>query len=254
MHDAHVHLDFMSNGEQVAARARRRGMGLLAATVTPTGYSRALGRFGEFDNVRIGWGMHPWWVEADASLGERQMRDASASVNFAVPNDARFIGEVGLDFGKRRLETRDEQLRAFTHIACSCAEQGSKLLSIHTVHAAKETLDVLESCGTLETCTCVFHWFTGPSDQLKRAIDMGCYFSAGPRMTATRKGHEYVKAIPAKRLLLETDAPPAENTNYPFEELCRELGEAAEAITAIKGPDALAVMDDTFARLFASLD
>ena len=240
MHDAHVHLDFMANAEQVASDAYSADIALFANTVTPDGWAAARARFIDFENVHVGWGMHPWWVD-----------DASASTLPSIPEDVRFVGEVGLDFSRRHEETRVAQLDAFQTIASTCAEQGGKIVSIHSVHAARETLDILESCGALESCTCLLHWYTGPSDQMKRAIVAGCYFSVGPRMVATAKGREYVKAIPAKQLLLETDAPPGQNVDYSLTELCHELDTVSQAISSIKGEDALETIDNTFARLFA---
>ena len=237
MHDAHVHLDFMESGEQVATDAAAAGTMLFANTVTPEGWEIARKRFAGFDNVRVGWGMHPWWVE---SIRERP----------AIPSDTRFIGEVGLDFGKKYAATRDAQLQAFTSIAQACALQGGKVVSIHSVHAAHEVLDVLESSGAAESCACIFHWFTGPSDQLKRAVMDGCFFSVGPRMVATGKGREYVKAIPAKQLLLETDAPPGQSVPYSFAELSAELTAVVNAVAAIKGSGVLEVVDSTFENLF----
>ena len=123
-------------------------------------------------------------------------RSADADELIALLPETRFVNEVGLDFGKRQADTVREQADAFRRIAAACAEQGGKVLSIHAVKAARETLDILEQAGTLESCTCVFHWYSGPSDQLKRAIDAGCLFSVNKRMLATGKGREYVKAIP----------------------------------------------------------
>lgn len=238
MHDAHVHLDFMSNGEQVAQAAGAAGVSLFATTVTPDDYLHARSRFGEFSNVRVGLGLHPWWIG--------QTRPPT----FDEIAQTRFIGEVGLDFGKKHGSTRDAQLAAFSDIARACASQGDKILSIHSVQAAREVLDVLETHGTMRSCTCIFHWYSGPSDQLKRAIDAGCYFSVGPRMALTRKGREYVKAIPAKRMLTETDAPPGRDVEFPFSELHDELTEVAQTIAAIKGEGALAEIESTFQKLF----
>ena len=70
-------------------------------------------------------------------------------------------------------------------------------------------------------------------------------------MVATAKGREYVKAIPTKQLLLETDAPPGQNVDYSLAELCHELDVVSQAISSIKGEDALETIDNTFARLFA---
>ena len=247
MHDAHVHLDFMTNAEQVAADAAAAGVGLFANTVTPEGYAAASTRFEAFDNVHLGCGLHPWWV--DGSSGQSQCLTFE-SLGLAQQS-MRYVGEVGLDLGKRHAETADAQIAAFKRIAHACSERGGLVISLHSVHAAQETLDILESSGALETCTCLFHWFTGPSDQLKRAVDAGCYFSVGPRMLATGKGREYVKAIPAKRLLLETDAPPGQGVTYSFDELNAELETAAAGIAAIKGEGVLETIDETFYTLFA---
>lgn len=224
MYDAHVHLDFMSNGEEVARDAAAAGVRLLAATVTPQGFVAARERFGTFDNVDLGLGLHPWWVEPDRAT-------ADVDVFLELLPETQFVSEIGLDFGKRHLETRAAQTEAFTRIARACAEAGGKTLSIHAVHAAGDAIDILEEAGTLESCTCIFHWFTGPSDQLKRAIAAGCLFSVGTRMLATGKGREYVKAIPADQLLTETDAPPEQGVPYSFAELRAEL----ERVNELRG-------------------
>ena len=233
MHDMHCHLAFMANGEDVAAEAQENGTLLFANTVTMDEYDKARKRFGAFDNVRIGLGTHPWW--ADGSF------DADRFEKLA--EHERFIGEIGLDLGRRHEENRQAQLDAFETAAGICARQGNKIVSLHAVHSSAEVLDVLERTGVLQTCTCIFHWFTGPSDLLKRAISAGCRFSAGPRMLVTGKGREYVKAIPAGQLLLETDAPPKQGQRYSYVELRAELEKAANTIAAFKGEDTLAVIE-----------
>lgn len=234
MHDMHCHLAFMENGEAVAAEAQAAGTLLFANTVTPDEWRLAKERFGSFPNVTVGFGMHPWWVDGTCEIGEELDREQ--------PD---IIGEVGLDFGKRHADTRDKQLRTFEEVARWAAERGGKLLSVHSVHAAKETLDVLERTGALESCACIFHWFTGPSDLLKRAVLAGCYFSVGHRMVATGKGREYVKAIPVKQLLLETDDPPEQGQAYSYTELRANLQTVASAVDGIKGDEALGVIAQT---------
>ena len=225
LYDAHVHLDFMTNGEEVAAEAAADGCRLFSVTVTPEGFLTARERFSAFDNVDVGLGLHPWWIK----------RSDDASLLVGLLDETKFVGEIGLDFGKRHDSTHDEQLEAFSTIVRACAEQGGKTISIHSVHAAREVLDLLESAGTLGTCTCIFHWYSGPSDQLKRAIDAGCWFSVNERMLATKRGREYVKAIPRKRLLFETDAPPEQGMPYSYAELRAELERVEAQIRAIRG-------------------
>ena len=43
--------------------------------------------------------------------------------------------------------------------------------------------------------------------QLKKAIELGGYFSINPRMLKTKSGLEVINTVPIERMLLETDAP-----------------------------------------------
>ena len=233
MHDMHCHLAFMENGEDVAADAQAAGTLLFANTVSMREYAAARKRFAAFDNVRVGLGTHPWWADDTFDIDRFER----------LALHERFIGEIGLDLGRRHEENRKAQLDAFVLAANICARQANKVISLHAVHASAEVLEILESTCAIHTCTCVFHWFTGPSELLKRAVQAGCFFSVGPRMLATGKGREYVKAIPASQMLLETDAPPEQGQRYSYAELRAELEKAAEGIAAIKGAEALAIID-----------
>lgn len=234
LHDMHCHLAFIENGEEVAAEALAAGTLLFANTVTPDEYRAARLRFASFDNVTVGFGMHPWWVSDNRDLIP-DLCDLNPSI----------IGEIGLDFGRRHAHTREQQLHAFETIVRWASERGGKIISLHSVHATAEVMDLLQSSGTLKSCTCIFHWFTGPSDLLKRAIGAGCFFSVGPRMLATGKGREYVKAIPAHQLLLETDAPPKQGQRYSFAALNGELEAAATEVARIKGESTLETINCT---------
>ena len=270
MHDMHCHLGFMVNGEEVATDARAADTLLFANTVTPTEWLDARERYSRFDNVAIGFGMHPWWVlggnaaetaDDGSAKSQRERRreaqqrvlahaqhaseeaEAEAQRNKVITlldeHDPILIGEVGLDFGWNHVSSRSEQLAMFSAIASWAAKREGKLLSIHAVKASQEAFDILRQTGALESCTCVFHWFTGPSDLLKLAVQAGCYFSCGPRMLATGKGREYVKAIPADQLLLETDAPPRQGMLYSYSNLRSELERVATSVVSLKGESIL---------------
>lgn len=277
LHDMHCHLDFITGGEQVAAEARTAGTMIYANTVTPEGYVATRKQFASFDNVRVGFGMHPWWAAGEPTphqpndnrtKSQRAAHEAAAEqallkTELTEPERKRqaeilelleganpiYIGEVGLDFGWRHQASRLAQVSVFEAIAQWAARKGDRVLSLHCIKSSREVLEILESTGTLDSCTCIFHWFSGPSDMLKRAIDAGCYFSCGKRMLDTGKGREYVKAIPARKLLLETDAPPERDMAYSFADLHRDLEIAADAIVAIKGEGVLETIDQTTKRL-----
>ena len=244
LHDAHVHLDYMADGAAVAAQAAEEGFLLFSNTVTPDGYEAARDELGPFPNVRVGLGLHPWHIGPAETLDRPIERFA------CLVSETRFVGEVGLDFGKRHEAAADAQMRAFRAVAGACAAHGGKVISVHAVKSAKHVLDILEESGALDTCTCILHWYSGPSDELARAIALGCRFSVGPRMLATKRGREYAKAIPAAQMLFETDAPPAYGEAYTFAELKGELDAAASSIAAIKGPAALDLIEEAARALF----
>lgn len=154
-----------------------------------------------------GLGLHPWWVASDSQQRALQLAEFDRHLS-----ETCFVGEVGLDFSRRRAATKQAQVEAFDHIARSCAHLSRetsvpRVLSIHCVHAFDDAFSILSSAGCLESCICVFHWFSGSFDQLRLAIDEDCYFSVSERMLSGGKGREYAKVIPQSRLLLETDAP-----------------------------------------------
>ena len=140
--------------------------------------------------------------QLDARGGDRLAERAAGGL-FEQPER---LGEVGLDFAPRRDGTQERQLAAFERVASAC-DQGGKVVSIHAVRAATQVLDVLERHRSCERNVCIIHWFSGTSDELTRAVRLGCRFSVGTRMLATKRGRAYVRAIPPDRLLLETDLP-----------------------------------------------
>ena len=160
-------------------------------------------------NVSLGLGLHPWRVSADAAIAHAQVDDV-----LQLLSDAWLIGEVGLDFSPKHANTRDNQLAAFRAIAqaavrCGAAHGASvrpRVLSIHAVQAAGEALEILQETGCLDACICIFHWFSGTSDQLVAARRAGCYFSFGSRALATKRGRAYAAQLPAHRVLYESDA------------------------------------------------
>lgn len=116
-------------------------------------------------------------------------------------------------------------------------DQADKLISIHAVQSTGTVLDLLEAHGTCERHRCIFHWFSGTSDELARARDLGCFFSVGPRMLASRRGREYARQIPLDRLLLETDMPSREGETLPASVWHAELNNALTGIAQLKNVD-----------------
>lgn len=232
--DMHCHLGFADNAHELAAALAVRGGGALSATVEPDEFVRMRDVLADEPAVHVGLGLHPWWLD-EGRCGEEDVARCAE-----LAHKARFIAEIGLDFGKRREASRDVQMDAFRRICAVAGEAGGKVLSLHAVGAAAEVLDVLEGTGCLTfggegSCDCILHWYSGPSDQLQRAVHLGCFFSINPRMLQTKRGREYARILPADRLLLETDLPPSAGGVFDPDELLGTLSDTLEALEALRG-------------------
>ena len=65
-------------------------------------------------------------------------------------------------------------------------------------------LDILEEEGQAPV---VFHWYSGSLANLKRALDLGHFFSINPAMFDSPNGRKIVASLPQERVLTESDGP-----------------------------------------------
>lgn len=248
--DAHCHLDFMSNADEVARDAGAMGLAILATTVDPRGYQRFRPIADACENVRVAVGLHPWWV-ADGRCGEKDV-SLAASIAEAEP----LVGEVGIDLSPRHVPkgSRHAQEEALGRICQSCTRRSGRggardtqahptVLSIHSVRAATQALDILEETGCLTTCRPVFHWFSGTGEELTRAVRAGCWFSVNEMMLSTRRGREYARQVPEDRLLTETDLPPEQGEPFSAERIAASLERTLGLLAEIRGDDVESLAD-----------
>ena len=227
--DTHCHLGWFADPVATARDAARENLELLAVTVTPDEHLSLREPLADEANVLLAAGLHPWWV--------RRPEDADALI--AVLPGVRFVGEVGLDAAPGHVGTWTAQLETFERICATCAEtsgpEAPKVLSIHAVRAASAVLDALERTGSAERCRCVLHWFSGSSEELWRAVRLGCRFSLGERALATRRGREYARILPAELLLAETDLPEKRGSDSRAAEVLASLERTVSAVAAARG-------------------
>ena len=243
--------------------ASRVPAGVLCVTVEPSEFERVAGLADGTPQVRVGLGLHPWWV-ADGRCG-----CADVARFEALAQDACFIGEVGLDLSPRWEKSREVQLTVFERVVAACVSScegllpdglpddvrsnGSrgfsdrpsgaaapfsrKVISLHAVRAAGEVMDVLERHDAFARHACIFHWFSGTSDELQRAIRLGAYFSIGKRMLVARRGAAYARAIPEDRLLLETDYPGEPCSVATCAEWSDQMEDALSLLAEVRNED-----------------
>lgn len=236
--DMHCHLDRMANGLDVAKEASGRGIGIFCTTVTPHDALRAMESFDCRANVRVGVGFHPWWVDCETQTsGEDSDRAIECAAALAAQSD--HIGEIGLDFSPAHAHSATAQLAAFELIVHACAEhpRSGRVISLHAVRSANKVLNMLERYDLHRQAACIFHWFSGTSNDLARLRNLGCYISVNERMLAARRGREYARQMPIERLLLETDAPEQLDTAHTAAQIEASLARTLHELALIRSAD-----------------
>ncbi|PRB41574.1 hydrolase TatD [Arthrobacter sp. MYb23] len=196
MIDFHCHLDLYPNPVDIAEEARRRNIGVLSVTTTPSAWrgtsNLALGN----PAIRTALGLHP-------QLASERIHEMPLFKDLLPETD--FVGEVGLDGSPENQGTRHDQQIVFRDILRACDQAGGRVISVHSRNAASAVMDQLER--HLRTGTAILHWFSGNKTELRRAIARDCWFSVGPSMLVGAKGQSLVSAMPRNRVLLESDGP-----------------------------------------------
>lgn len=229
----------MANAAEVASEARNLGLVLFDTTVTPEDNATARQIFDNAENIRVGIGLHPWWV-AGGETDNGSRKNANAADRAALlAASAQYVGEVGLDFSPRHQVSAPQQIQAFELIMAACAERpiAGRIISIHAVQAARTVLDILERFDLTHQASCMFHWFSGTSDELVRARTCGCLFSVNARMLNSKRGREYARQIPEQQLLIETDAPPQLDSPYHAQAIVEELDATLDSLAELRDTD-----------------
>lgn len=228
--DFHCHLDLYPDHAALIRECDLEGIATLAVTTTPKAWPRNRDLAKTSSHVRVALGLHPQLVAE---------REAELPLFVRYLEEARYVGEIGLDAGPRFYRSFEAQERVFAHVLAACAEQGDKILTLHSVRAVGKVLDHLERDLPPDRGRVVLHWFTGTVAEARRASERGCFFSINSEMLRSPKHRQLVVSLPPDRLLTETDGPFVMSEGLPVRpravaqtvaDLATLLGETAEAM------------------------
>lgn len=194
--DLHCHLDLYDDFVSAVQEAEQAEVFTLTVTTTPKAWPRNLEITQSTRFVRAALGLHPQLVHERAgeiSLWEEYLPQT------------RYVGEVGIDAGPRYYRSLDLQKEIFRHVLQKCSQAENKILTVHSIRAAKHVLDLIEQ--NLTGGTVILHWFNGSKSEAQRASDLGCYFSINAEMLSNARGQHLVSDLPIDRLLTESDGP-----------------------------------------------
>jgi TatD DNase family protein len=233
-----THESFQHDFDAVLARAHEHGVVQMVVTgASSEGSEQALALAHAHPGVLYATaGVHPhhaidYHADTDALL-RRLAREP----------EVRAVGEMGLDY-HRNYSPREVQLRVFEQQLAIAVELQMPVF-LHQRDAHADFLALLKSARDALPAA-VVHCFTDTREALYDYLDLDCHIGITGWLCDERRGthlREFVREIPADRLMIETDSPyllprtvrpkPSHRRNEPMflghicEELARDRGEA----------------------------
>jgi TatD DNase family protein len=216
--DTHAHLNdgrLLPQAESIAAAMDADGLSRIINVAWDVASAEtAVNLAGHFEPFYAVVGIHPH----EAKNADRQAYDKLISL--AGHPKTLAYGEIGLDFFYD-LSERDVQKRVF--IEQLEIAHGLKLpVVVHLRDAYGEMLSILKEKRSDLAYGLVLHCYSGSEEMVREFSRFDAYFSFGGAITFKNANKEPVlRAVPADRLMLETDCPymtPVPyrgQTNYP---------------------------------------
>lgn len=232
--DSHVNLhgeQFQDDLDAVVTRAREAKITtMLTICCKVSEFSEVLSVAKRYDNLWASVGTHPHEARENPNIKAREL------IDLAQDHKVIGIGETGLDFHYNYSESDDQYKNLHAHIEASRETQLP--LIIHSRNADKEMGDLIEAEMKRGTFPALLHCYTGGMDFMRRMADLGLYFSLSGIVSfkSAKDLREIAKAMPDKRLLIETDCPYL--APIPFRGRRNEpsfLPHVAQALADVKG-------------------
>ena len=203
--DSHVNLhapQFDDDRDAVIARAREAGVGLMVEISDKLSTFEAThGLAMTHDDIWATVGVHPHEAKDYADL------TADRLVELAARSKIVGIGECGLDF-HYDLSPRDVQAAVFRQHIEAARRTGLPLV-VHTREADAVMADILTEEQARGPFRFLMHCYTSGPELAEKAAELGAWFSVSGIATfkAATEVREIVAAMPADRIIVETDCP-----------------------------------------------
>lgn len=241
MIDTHCHIDMYDDPAQVAEESESKGIITIAVTNLPSHFEIGFPFTRKYKKVRLALGLHPLFAE---------FHKDEMPLFLEMLNHTSYIGEVGLDFSKAGIASKEIQIDSFKTILRTIKNK-PKVLTIHSRGAELETILLLEE---FETQNAIFHWYTGNVNLIERIVKMGYYFSINPKMIDSLSGKQVIKHIPSSHILTESDGPYAQKNNEPFQpkDVEKVINYLASS-WAISFSETEAIIDQNFKNLVSTI-
>ena len=215
--DVHFHADFLPEKKLEEIQRNEKIKLVVTNSVDVESCESNLKISKKFSKIKLAVGLYP---EEKNNLTEYEKLE-----NFVVKNKNQIfaIGEIGLD----KTEKLDFEIQKKIFVAqLNLAKRLNLPVIVHTRKAEKEVLEILENYKELKI---ILHCFSGNFKLVKKAVELGCYFSIPTNIVRSEHFQKLVVEVPHGRILTETDAPYLS----PFKEKQNESAFIVETIRTL---------------------
>lgn len=215
--DIHAHLDhekFKQDLDKVIARAKKAGIKTIITSGVNSRTNRIIleiqKKYPEI--LKVSFGIYPLdALAAEIKAGEAngftrdiEEFDLEKELKWIEENKNKCvaIGECGLDYNY--ITNKKEEQKQVLQKIIKTVKKIDKPIILHTRKAELDVLDILESSNLKKV---ILHCFMGRKHLIKKAAELGYYFSVPPIITRLQHFQTLVSLVPLTQLLTETDSP-----------------------------------------------
>lgn len=192
--DSHCHFDMFKDPYKLIYDCEKQKIITIGMTNLPSHFEMGFSHIKGFKYIRLALGLHPLLAN----------KHSCELLKFKSNIDkTSYIGEVGLDFSKEGIITKEIQIKSFEFVL-NIIKNKKKIISIHSRKAEYEVLSLLRK---YKIDNVIFHWYSGSLAVLRQIISNGYYFSINPSMIKSKIGKKIISEIPLDKILTETDSP-----------------------------------------------
>lgn len=232
--DVHCHLNFKDYGglDELIENCLSSGVDLIITAGFDIPSSEEGMRIAEkYKNVFFTAGLHPTELKGYELCDLKRVEELCAHPKCVA------LGEIGLDY--HYPDTDKEKQMLFFEEQIALAAQLGMPVQIHSRDCAADMLTFLTSRIQLLKSGALLHCYSHSPEMAEEFEKLGLYFSFGGTSTYKRskKPRRAVQALPAERLLTETDSPylPPSSMYGQFPNTPASIPEITASMAQIKG-------------------
>lgn len=221
IYDVHAHIDYLKNLDEVISNSKKSNVSkIITNSVNLKSCEKNLKiKKANPEIIILAAGLYP-----EENLKKSDFQKLEKFINKNI-SEISALGEIGLDFSQKKPERKIQEYIFIREL--KLARKLNLPCIIHTRKAESRVIEILEEFKDLKI---ILHCFSGNFKLIKKARDLGFYFSIPTSIVRSEHFQKIVSKILSKeKILTETDSPYLS----PFKEFPNQPSNINESIKVI---------------------